>query len=79
MLQDLYRVTVYHDPEGALGTLTSIFLVFLGVQVQFTLYCTYVLNEGIPYDSGFDGDYDDGIGNGDGSGDIDDCDDDDDK
>ncbi|XP_031550825.1 heparan-alpha-glucosaminide N-acetyltransferase-like isoform X2 [Actinia tenebrosa] len=36
--KDLYRVTVYHDPEGALGTLTSIFLVFLGVQAGITLY-----------------------------------------
>ena len=26
---------VPYDPEGALGTLTSSFLVFLGVQVRF--------------------------------------------
>ncbi|KAK3724042.1 hypothetical protein QZH41_010294, partial [Actinostola sp. cb2023] len=34
----LYRVSMYHDPEGALGTLTSIFLVFLGVQAGYILF-----------------------------------------
>ena len=32
-LQKTYKTKVPYDPEGALGTLTSSFLVFLGVQV----------------------------------------------
>lgn len=31
--QETYKTKVPYDPEGALGTLTSAFLVFLGVQV----------------------------------------------
>ena len=31
--QETYKTEVPYDPEGALGTLTSAFLVFLGVQV----------------------------------------------
>lgn len=33
-----YKTMVPYDPEGALGTLTSSFLVFLGVQAGYTLF-----------------------------------------
>lgn len=33
-----YKTEVPYDPEGALGTLTSAFLVFLGVQAGYTLF-----------------------------------------
>ncbi|EDO47163.1 predicted protein, partial [Nematostella vectensis] len=36
--KDMYRTTVAHDPEGVMGTLTSIFIVFLGVQAGHTLF-----------------------------------------
>ena len=35
--QKTYKTKVPYDPEGALGTLTSAFLVFLGVQVWLSL------------------------------------------
>ncbi|XP_058944843.2 heparan-alpha-glucosaminide N-acetyltransferase-like [Pocillopora verrucosa] len=35
---ETYKTEVPYDPEGALGTLTSAFLVFLGVQAGYTLH-----------------------------------------
>ena len=35
--QKTYKTKVPYDPEGALGTLTSAFLVFLGAQVWLSL------------------------------------------
>lgn len=35
---ETYKTKVPYDPEGALGTLTSAFLVFLGVQAGYTLH-----------------------------------------
>ena len=40
--QKTYKTMVPYDPEGALGTLTSSFLVFLGVQVCFLFLCLFV-------------------------------------
>lgn len=37
-LQKTYKTKFPYDPEGALGTLTSSFLVFLGVQAGYTLF-----------------------------------------
>lgn len=39
--QKTYKTMVPYDPEGALGTLTSSFLVFLGVQVCFLFLCLF--------------------------------------
>lgn len=41
--QKTYKTMVPYDPEGALGTLTSSFLVFLGVQVCFLFLCLFVV------------------------------------
>ena len=32
--QHIYHLTLPHDPEGILGTLTAIFTAFLGLQVS---------------------------------------------
>ena len=37
-LQDLYKTTLPFDPEGILGCLTSIVLVFFGVQVNIAFF-----------------------------------------
>lgn len=42
--QKTYKTMVPYDPEGALGTLTSSFLVFLGVQVCFLFLCLFVFS-----------------------------------